>query len=72
MKVEVIARCDQCQKAHKIVSRAADREQSVDFMCRCGNKIAGTYDTNNWSFSNATPSERKESEPVFMHEPELN
>ena len=71
MKIEVIARCSSCQKAHQIVSRAPKKVQSVNFMCRCGNKIGGMYDTKQWEFTNAVLTERNENEPVFMHEPEL-
>ncbi len=71
MKLDVIVRCDRCQKAHQITSRAPNRMQATSFMCRCGNKINGAYDTKAWQFTNATVSERNENEPVFMHEPEL-
>lgn len=70
-KVVAIARCNSCHQAHEIQTRMVKKELTVNFLCRCGNKVTGSYDTNNWSFTGAELDERKEGEPVFIHEPEL-
>ena len=71
MKLEALIRCNKCPRAHKIVTRRAATQQTVNFLCRCGNKITGTLNDQNWTFQNASPTELNEDEPVYVHEPEL-
>jgi len=70
--MEHYVRCNSCQKAHKIMSKQADKDLSIKFLCKCGNTMDGTYTNLEWKINNATEIVGPLDEPAFIHEPELS
>ena len=68
---KLIVRCNKCQNAHLINVRESDNDQSSSFYCKCGMKITGNYENKQLIVTGGTLSERKQDEPVYVHEAEL-